>query len=47
MTHIPIIVKTVDDVVPDASLDRETADKVISHCFKCGGIVFYQLVEFN
>jgi len=47
MTHIPIIVKVIDDVVPDASLDRQTADKVISHCFKCGGIIFYQVVEYN
>ena len=47
MTHIPIMVKVVDEVAPDASLDRAVTDKVISHCFECGGIVFYQVVEYN
>ena len=47
MTHIPIMVKVVNEVVPDASLDRQISDKAISYCFNCGGIVFYQVVEFN
>ena len=47
MTHIPIMVKVVDEVVPDASLDRQTTKKVISNCFECGGILFYKVVEFN
>ena len=47
MTHIPIMVKVVDEVAPDASLDRQITNKVVSHCFECGGIVFYQVVEYN
>jgi len=47
MTHIPIIIKVIDEVVPDASLDRQVSKKVFSYCYTCGGIVFYQVVEFN
>ncbi len=47
MTHLPVMVKVVDDVVPDASFEREFNSKVISICFNCGGIVFYQVVEYD
>jgi len=47
MTHIPIMVKVIDEVVPDASLDRQISSKVFSYCYTCGGIVFYQVVDFN
>lgn len=47
MTHIPVMIKVIDEVVPDASFEREFTDKVISICFNCGSIVFYQIVEHN
>ncbi len=47
MTHIPVMVKVVDEVVPDASFEREFTSKVISTCFNCGSIVFYKVVEYN
>ena len=47
MTRIPINVIVIDEVVPDASLNRQISNKAISYCFNCGGIVFYQVVEFN
>ena len=47
MTRIPINVRIIDEVVPDASLNRQISNKAISYCFNCGGIVFYQVVEFN
>lgn len=45
MTHIPIMVKVVDEVVSDAAMERAFSDKVISSCHTCGGIYFYQIVE--
>lgn len=45
MTHIPIMVMVVDEVVPDGSLDREITSTVITSCYNCGGIYFYQAVE--
>lgn len=47
MTRIPVIVKVVDEVVPGASFEREFNSKVVSICFNCGGIVFYQVVDYN
>ncbi len=47
MTYIPVMVKVVDEVVPGASFDREFNSKVISICFNCGGIVLYQVVDYN
>ncbi|NVM23856.1 MAG: hypothetical protein HWN68_19010 [Desulfobacterales bacterium] len=47
MTHRPIMIKVIDEVVPDASFDREFTDKVISTCSNCGSIVFYRVVEYN
>jgi len=48
LTHIPIMVQVVDEVVPDGALCREdsASDKVITSCFNCGGIYFYQAVEY-
>jgi len=45
MSHIPIIVKTVSEVVSDASLERELTNKVITSCSNCGGIYFYHIVH--
>jgi len=45
VTHIPIMVKVVSDVVPGASIEREFSDRVITSCSNCGGIYFYQIVE--
>ncbi len=47
MTHIPVMVRVVDDVVPGASFEREFNSKVISICYNCGGIVFYQVVDYD
>ena len=47
MTTVKIIAKTIDEVIPDASLDREISNKVITSCYTCGGIAFYQVVEHN
>ena len=47
MTHIPVIVKVVGEVVPGASFEREFTSKVVSVCPFCGGIVFYQVVDYN
>ncbi len=47
MTYIPVMVKVVDEVVPGASFEREFNSKVISICFNCGGIVLYQVVDYN
>lgn len=46
MTHIPVIVKVVDDVVPSGSVDKEAPDLMgkITSCFNCGGLLFYQLI---
>lgn len=45
MTHIPIMVRIIDEVAPDASMERAFSDKVITSCHTCGGIYFYQIVE--
>ena len=45
MTHIPIMVKVIDEVVSDAAMERTFSNKVISSCHTCGGIYFYQIVE--
>ncbi len=45
MTHIPIMVKVIDEVVSDATMERTFSNKVITSCFDCGGIYFYQIVE--
>jgi len=47
MTNIPIMVRIVDEVIPDAQMERELSNKVITSCFDCGGIYFYQVVEFK
>ncbi len=47
MTYISVMVKVVDEVVPGASFEREFSNKVISVCFNCGSIVFYQVVDYN
>lgn len=46
MTHIPVIVKAVDDVVPSGSVDKDSPDLMgkITSCFNCGGLLFYQVV---
>ena len=47
MTHISIMVKIVNEVIPTASIDQETPDGYggkITSCFDCGGIYFYQVV---
>jgi len=46
MTHIPINVRVINEVV-GASFDRQLSNKIITTCYTCGGIVFYQIVEFN
>lgn len=47
MTYIPIMIKVVDEVLPNASIDKETPNTMgkITSCFICGSIVFYQLEE--
>jgi len=45
MTRIPIVVKTIDEVAPDASMEREFSRKVITSCPFCGGIYFYCVVN--
>ena len=47
MTHIPVIVKVIGEVVPCASFEREITRKVVSVFPFCGGIVLYQVVDFN
>jgi len=47
MTYIPVLVRVVDEVVPDASFEREFTKKVVSFCHFCGSIVFYQVVGYN
>ena len=45
MTHIPIMVKVIDEVVSSAAMEREISREVITSCHTCGGIYFYQIVE--
>jgi len=45
MTHIPIMVKVVDEVVPSASVDVEINEMgKVTSCYNCGGIYFYHVV---
>jgi len=47
MTTINITAKTIDEVIPDASLDGRMTNMIITSCWKCGGIVFYQVIEHH
>jgi len=45
MVYIPIMVKTIDEVEPEASMERGLSRKVIKSCPFCGGIYFYCVVN--
>ena len=47
MTYIPVIVRVVDDVVPDAQVDIEYPDifPKVTSCYNCGGLLFYQSIS--
>ena len=47
MTTIQITAKTIDEVAGGASLDGRMTNEVITSCWKCGGIVFYQVIEHH
>ena len=44
MTHIPIMVKVVNEIMPAGEIDVEgpTIGGKITSCFNCGGIVLYE-----
>lgn len=46
MTHLPVMVMAVDEVIPSGSIDQEGPDEMgkISSCYFCGGILFYHRV---
>lgn len=46
MTHIPVMVRVVDEVISMASVETEgpTMFGKITSCPSCGGILFYQVV---
>ena len=45
MTYIPVMVRVVDEVIPDGSIDKEAPDEMgkITSCYNCGSIIFYQV----
>ena len=46
--RIPIIIKAIDDVCPSAYVgEGDKTGQEVQSCFKCGGIVFYSVVEYK
>jgi len=47
MTRIPVLVKTLNDIVPMADVDHRLSNDLIIYCPECYGTLFYLVVARN